>query len=217
MARGVVKRWKNGITSTLIEELPEEKNSRFNDVIADPEGRVFCGTMPSPEHPGSLYRLDTDGSICKILEGIGISNGLGFSTDLNHLYYTDSAKGEIYVFDYERNTGSITNQRVFARVDAVNGVPDGLTVDAEDHVWSARWDGGCLVRYTPSGEEILKIAFPARKVSSLTFGGKGYRDIFVTTAGGQDKATEGRGAGGLFRIQSSFQGRPEFRSKIKTG
>jgi D-xylonolactonase len=70
------------------------------------------------------------------------------------------------------------------------------------------------VRYTPGGEEALRIAFPARKVSSVTFGGSDYTDIYVTTAGGDQKAREGDGAGALFRLRLGIQGKPEFRSKI---
>ena len=89
-----------------------------------------------------------------------------------------------------------------------------MKVDVEGYVWSARWDGGCLVRYAPDGREVLRISFPARKVSSVTFGGTDYADIYVTTAGGDDKAQEGPGAGALFRLNLGIQGVPEFPSRI---
>ena len=215
MARGAVKLWRDGKLTTVIEEIPDEVTTRFNDVIADPEGRVFCGTMPTSSRPGRLYRLDPDRTLTKLLDGIGVSNGMGFTPDLKGLYYTDSPARNIYMFDYDRATGDISNQRVFVQTPDGEGVPDGLTVDAEGYVWSARWDGGVLVRYTPDGEEALRIAFPARKVSSVTFGGTDYTDIYVTTAGGDQKTTEGQGAGALFRLRLGIQGKPEFRSKIK--
>lgn len=89
-----------------------------------------------------------------------------------------------------------------------------MTVDAEGYVWSARWDGGCLVRYTPDGTEDRRIDFPAKKVSSVVFGGEDYTDIYVTTAGGNKKEIEGSGAGALFRLNFGIQGVPEFSSKI---
>jgi D-xylonolactonase len=89
-----------------------------------------------------------------------------------------------------------------------------MTVDAEGFVWSAYWDGWCLVRFTPDGREERRITFPAKKVSSLIFGGRDYTDIYVTTAGGGDKAKEGSGAGALFRINVGIRGLPEFRSRI---
>ena len=72
------------------------------------------------------------------------------------------------------------------------GGPDGMTVDAEGCVWSARWGGSCLVRYRPDGTEERSIEFPAKKVSSVIFGGPDYADIYVTTAGGDNKAEDGQ-------------------------
>jgi len=217
MAHGAIKTWRQGKLTTVLDEIPDERESRFNDVIADPLGRVFCGTMSTKERLGRLYRLATDGQLAKLLEGIGTSNGLGFTPDRRRMYYTDSRKREIYLFDYDQASGAISNQRVFVRTPEGEGVPDGMTVDAEGYVWSARWDSGCLVRYAPDGREVLRIPFPAKKVSSVTFGGKDYSDIYVTTAGGNRKAEEGAGAGALFRLRLGIQGVPEFPSRVRLG
>jgi D-xylonolactonase len=214
LAKGAIKVWREGRLTPVIESIPDEVTTRFNDVIADPEGRVFCGTMPTAERPGRLYRLDPDGTLTKLLEGIGCSNGLGFTLDHKQMYFTDSAKGEIYVFDYDSATGDITRQRLFLRIPHEQGCPDGMTVDAEGYVWSAIWDGGCLRRFAPDGTEDRRIAFPAKKVSSVTFGGEDYTDIYVTTAGGKHKETEGPGAGGLFYLNLGIQGVPEFLSRV---
>lgn len=216
MARGAVRTWRDGRLETLIEELPDEGDNRFNDVIADPEGRVFCGTMTAPSHPGRLYRLDTGARITQLLDGIGTSNGMGFTPDRTRLYYTDTGAHEIYLFDYDRKTGGIANRRIFVSVtERGAGRPDGLTVDAEGCVWSARWDGACLVRYAPDGTERLRIPFPARNVSSITFGGPGYEDLFITTAAGRNPAEAGAHAGALFHLRPGVRGVPEFRSRIR--
>jgi len=214
LERGAVKILKDGETSTVIDEISEELDTRFNDVIADPKGRVFCGTMPAKNHKARLYRLDADGSITKILDGIGISNGMGFTPDREQMYFTDSPRGKIYLFDYDLKTGKIKNQRVFVTVPESEGVPDGMTVDKEGCIWSARWDGGCLIRYKPDGKEDLRIQFPVKKISSVTFGGKDYRDIYVTTAGGDKREEEGPDAGALFYLNLDIQGVPEFLSNI---
>jgi sugar lactone lactonase YvrE len=214
MAKGAIRIWQRGELSTVIDAIPEERETRFNDVIADPEGRVFCGTMATEKRPGCLYRLDQDGRITRVLDGISISNGLGFSPDRKRLYYTDSAKGEIYVFDYENKTGTIGNRCVFIRIPASEGEPDGLTVDAEGYIWSARWNGACIVRYDPEGQEVLRVKLPAKKVSSLTFGGKDYKDIYISTAGGENRNEEGPGAGALFRLNLGIQGVAEFPSRV---
>ena len=214
MSRGAIAIWKDSKLTSVIDEIEGELESRFNDVIADPVGRVFCGTMPQESQPGKLYRLDLDGSITEILDGITCSNGLGFTPDLKQLYYTDSMKHEIYLFDYNQGTGSISNQRVFVTIPENDGVPDGMTVDAEGYIWSAHWDGGCLVRFDPFGNEERRIEFPAKKVSSLSFGGEDLTDIYVTTAGGDNKSEEGAGAGALFRLNLGIQGVSEFSSQI---
>jgi D-xylonolactonase len=189
--------------------------TRFNDVHADTQGRVFCGTMPTKQRPGRLYRLDRDGSIHKVLEGIGCSNGMGFTLDRKQMYYTDSEAYTIYLFDYDEATGGLSNQRIFVQHDASLGLPDGMTVDAHGFVWSAHWDGNALLRYNPQGEEVMRIPFPAKKVSSITFGGDDYSDIYVTTAGGDNKPVEGEGAGALFRLRvPGVRGLPEYYSRV---
>lgn len=219
MARGAVKIWRDGELTTVIDQIPDERESRFNDVIADPAGRVFCGTMPTRERLGRLYRLDPDGGLTRLLDGIGCSNGMGFTLNRKRIYYTDTRKGEIYLFDYDQETGAIANQRVFVRVPkgAGEGGPDGMTVDAEGYIWGARWGGACVVRYAPDGTEDRRIKFPAEKVSSVIFGGKDYTDLYVTTAGGNNKLQDGAGAGALFRVRlapEGIRGLPEFRSRI---
>lgn len=215
-ARGAVTIWRDGELTPVLEDIPDERETRFNDVIADPEGRVFCGTMPTNDRKGRLYRLDTDGSLHLLLEGIGCSNGMGFTPDRKQMYYTDTGAREIYLFDYDRATGAITNQRLFVFASDDQGYPDGMTVDADGNVWSTRWDGSCMVCYAPDGTEIQRITFPARKVSSVVFGDSDYSTMYVTTAGGDRKDTDGELAGNLFRLRlDGVRGVPEFRSRIK--
>lgn len=171
MDKGAIAVWREGKPlEYVIQEVPGEGDSRFNDVIADPEGRVFCGTMATRDHDGKLYRLDTDGSIRPVLEGVGVSNGMGFTPDRTRMYYTDSRIRQISLFDYDRATGALSNRRLFVETPEGEGIPDGMTLDAEGYVWSARWDGWALYRYGPEGKEERRIAFPAKKVSSVIFG-----------------------------------------------
>jgi len=214
MEHGAIKQLKNGALSTILEDVPEERETRFNDAIADPEGRVFCGTMPTDARPGHLYRLDVDRSLAQMEGSLGISNGMGFSPDLKYFYHTDSTARIIYRYDYERSGGGLSNRRELIRTSG-QGVPDGLTVDAEGYIWSARWDGSMLVRYTPAGAVDQTIYIAARKVSSVAFGGSGYGDIYITSGGGDNKVREGSNAGALFRVQMGIKGKAEFYSKIR--
>ncbi|MCY4527781.1 MAG: SMP-30/gluconolactonase/LRE family protein [Chloroflexi bacterium] len=214
---------RDGSLDIVIDGLPGEEENRFNDVIADPEGRVYCGTMckdsakaMAEEAFGSLYLLDTDGTISKVLDDIAISNGLGFTPDLSGIYYTDSPTGAIWLFDYDRATGAISNRRDFVASDDVDkdGLPDGMTVDAEGNVWSARVLTGEMHRYSPSGELVEAIDFPCDMVSSAVFGGEGLDELYVTTISSNDRETHGPGAGALFRLRPGVKGVPEFFSNV---
>ncbi|MBN1345352.1 MAG: SMP-30/gluconolactonase/LRE family protein [Phycisphaerae bacterium] len=213
--KGAIKTWRDGERKTLIEEIPAERETRFNDVGADPEGRVFCGTMSTDDRPGRLFRLDPDGTLTTVLEDVGCSNGIGYTPDRTRMYYTDSNKYEIYLFDYDRGSGAITNRRVFVKIPKELGLPDGMTVDADGYVWTAIWGGGCLIRFAPDGTEDRRLPLPANQVTCVTFAGEDYADMYVTTAGGQNKAENGPGAGALFRFRLGIRGVPEFRSKIR--
>ena len=213
--RGAIRVWHEGVGRTVVAEMPEERESRFNDVIADPAGRVFCGTMPKPDGtPGSLYRLDTDGKLTHLFGGIGCSNGMGFTPDRKHLYYTDSKPREVYLFDYDERTGSLSNRKLFLRLPEGN-IPDGMTVDGEGFVWTAIWGGSCIIRYSREGKELERIGLPAKLCASLAFAGPDYADLYVTCAGGDDKVANGPGAGGLYRVRGTgHRGVPEFVSRI---
>ncbi|NMC79141.1 MAG: SMP-30/gluconolactonase/LRE family protein [Chloroflexi bacterium] len=214
---GSVRTWQEGVIETIVDHIEGEEGCTFNDVIADPKGRVFCGTLPGKGHLGSLYRLDLDGSVTRLFGGIGCSNGMGFTADLKQMYYTDSTAGKIYVFDYDVESGALSNRRDLVSVDIkTEGLPDGLTVDTDGNIWSARWDGNSVFKFAPDGTQLDRIYFTARKCSSVTFGGDDLMDMYVTTAiGAEGKEGEGEGAGGLFCVRPGVRGVPEYFSRIK--
>jgi D-xylonolactonase len=215
--KGNICRWADGeVTDTIIERIDQEAaldGGRFNDVIADPQGRVFCGTL-SGDGGGRLYRLDTDGKLTKVMHGCTVCNGMGFTPDHQRMYFTDSVISIIWRFDYDQATGGLSNQHVFAKTPEDAGWPDGMTVDREGRVWSARWDGSRIVQLDSSGRDAMKIDLPARRVSSVMFGGDDYGDMYITTAGGDDRAANGAAAGALLRLRGVATGVAEFRSRV---
>ena len=215
MADSAVRLWSESGMETVVPGLPDEQGNRFNDVIADPEGRVYCGVMSTGQRAGRLYRLDPDGRISVMLENTSTANGMGFSPDLRHFYFCDSGKRTITRFDYDRATGNLANARLLLAPPAAEGKPDGMTVDTDGCLWSARWDGWQLARLRSTGETLTRIRFPARNVSSVTFGGEDYSDLYVTTAGAEDRDANGPLAGALFRLTPGVRGRPEFRSRLQ--
>jgi len=222
---GRVQPWNpdRGLGDPVVESIDGEGDSRFNDVIAGPRGRVFCGTMPTPDgEPGTLYRLDTDGSLSVAVEDAELSNGLGFTPDRRHAYFTETEASRISRYRFDQATGEFSDREPFLDASDLDGHPDGMTVDAEGHVWAAFWDGGRIARYAPDGTEQRRVAFSAKKVSAVTFGGPDYRTAYVTTALGPGEGPagtreeEGEGAGALFAADLGVAGAPEFRSRIET-
>jgi len=211
---GIINKWTGDSIEVVNDELKEEPQYQFNDVIADPMGRVFCGTLATEDSVGKLYRLDTDGSIEAVYEGVETSNGLGFSPDYDTLYFTESRKQRISEFGYDVGTGAISNRRTFVETPEDGGLPDGMTVDKQGGVWSAQCYGGHVVRYSKDGSVERRIDLPVTKVTSLIHGGPSYRDLYVTTGGGQNKKEQGDKAGTLFRFETEVSGRPEHFSRI---
>lgn len=216
--RGNVVVWRDGaVIDTIIDEIPDEAPTRFNDVFADPAGRVYCGTMPTRDRLGRLYRLDTDGSIHRLLDGIGCSNGMGLTRDGTGLYYIDTPTHHVYRFDYDRDTGSLTNQTVFITTPEGDdtGMPDGMTVDAEGNLWVAMWEGESVLHYGSDGQLIDKLPIPgAVNVTCPTFAGDGYDTMYITTAMGQNRPDTGEHAGALYAFKPGVKGVPECRSRV---
>jgi D-xylonolactonase len=210
---GEIVRLEAGETTTVVDEVPTDTHTRYNDCIAGPRGRAFCGTKGTEDGPGRLYRLDTDGSLSLVLDGLGLSNGMGFSPDCTRLYHTDSSNGTLYQLDYNEGTGRVWNRRPFVDVSDEDGMPDGLTVDSDGYVWSARYGGGCVVRYAPDGTEDRRVGLPVDQVTSVTFGGSEFDHLYVTTGGGAETPRE-PDAGALFRASAPVSGRSEFRSNV---
>ncbi len=201
--------WR-GVARTIIK-YSDDGMERFNDVSADPEGRVFAGTIGKTETSGGLYRVDLDGTITKLFDGTGCANGSGFSPDLQMFYWTCSTTKRLFRFRYHRETGELTERTEIYRAQN-EGTPDGLTVDAEGNLWSARWDGQTIVKHAPDGSVLGKIKMPVKTISSVCFGGSDYAKLFVTTASGKSCSSSEDGA--LFQIEGNFRGKPEFHSRI---
>lgn len=189
----------------------DKPQARFNDGAVDPQGRFWAGTMGDGAN-NHLYRLDPDGTVHAMESGISIANGIGWSLDHKTMYFTDSTLRMIYAYDFDAATGAIENRRAFSHTPNEPGVPDGLTVDSEGFIWSARWDGWKITRYDPEGNVEREIKIPAQCPTSCTFGGLNLDQLYVTSAGiGLDWMERVRQpeAGNLFRINVGIRGLPE--------
>jgi D-xylonolactonase len=123
----------------------------------------------------------------------------------------------IRVYDFDEKHGTGANCRVFvSALSSSRATPDGMAVDRDGFVWSAHNNEGCVVRYRPNGTEERRIHLPTPQVTSLSFGGTDYRDLYITTAGGHRRQRYGAAAGALFRVRPGVSGLPDFRSRIPT-
>ncbi len=194
----------------LLWEIPMAADERFNDAICDPEGRVIAGTKTDRDEDGSLWLFEAGRQPRRLLDGLKISNGMGFSDGGRTFYHTDSGDRAIYRYEYDPARGAIANRRVFAALSGPDGaVPDGMTVDSQGNVWTACWGGGCIRRFSPSGGQTAELALPAAQVSSVAFGGDRLDTLLVTSAA---VGTSGGEEGGVWLLEPGAQGVEEYRA-----
>jgi D-xylonolactonase len=224
---GGIHCWRRQDEYRTIVSQHQTESLLFNDIIADPLGRIYAGTLywgsAGMEKPGKLYLIDCAGQIVIVDEGIQLANGLGLSTDNRTLYFADSAARCIYAYAVDPQSGALSRRRTFVSVPVDDGIPDGITVDGQDYVWCAMWYGGQVIRYDPDGRIERRIALPVKQVSSIAFGGEALTDLYITTAGEAwpsalappglrfDTAEMG---GSLYRLRLDIPGKPEHRANL---
>ena len=185
-------------------------DNRFNDGKVDRAGRFWAGTMDSKEvHPsGTLYRVDFDLSWKAIDTGYRVTNGPAFSVDGRTMYHTDSAMQKVYRFAIDAE-GNAAERETFLQFSHHDGYPDGMTIDAEDCLWIAFWDGWCIRRFSPDGKLLSEIPVPVARPTSVAFGGAQLDQIFISTASRDLTEAELAGqanAGGLFTVRPGVRG-----------
>ena len=193
----------------------DRRDQRMNDGACDPAGRFWAGTMSDGEPragSGAVYRLEIDGEATRVIEGVTISNGIGWSPDNRLMYYVDTATQDIDRFDFDVDTGHIRNRQTLASVPKASGSPDGLAVDTEGCIWVAIAKGGLVQRFTPQGEIDAVVRIPVDFVRSCTFGGKRLTDLYMTTASvglSKGQLDQQPHAGGIYKCQTWVEGLPQ--------
>lgn len=202
-----------GALAMLAEVERDRPANRMNDGACDGAGRFWAGTMAfaSDVGAGSLYKLETDHRVEKVLDGLTISNGIGWSPDGRLMYYIDSPTHSLDVFDFALERGALSNRRRLAAIEAGGALPDGLCVDAQGYVWVALWGGWSVRRYAPDGRLERSIALPVSQVSACAFGGPDLADLYITSATNLLAPAQlglEPHAGGLFRCRPGVRGIP---------
>lgn len=186
---------------------PHLPDNRMNDGKADASGAIWCGTLDIPQKvdSGSLYRFTPDRRWRQIDSGYGVPNGPAFSPCGHWLYHADSTKRIIYRFARDAH-GGIQDRVPFIRFGEDDGYPDGMTVDAQGHLWVAHWGGARISRFNPEGLLDRAIALPARQVTNITFAGDRLDRMFVTSAATGLPPSDHDGA--LFEVDCGVTGLP---------
>ena len=200
-------------TKKLIADPEEDKpGNRFNDGKCDPAGRFWAGTMSTEgkKQAGALYRLEADGSVHKMIENVGTSNGIVWSADAAKMYYIDTPTRKVMAWDYHNDTGEISNPETSIEVPQEMGYPDGMTIDAEGNVWIALWGGSAVGCWNPETGELLRtIAVPAKNVTSCAFGDDDLGTLYITTARqgtSEEELEKFPFAGGVFKTRPGVKG-----------
>jgi sugar lactone lactonase YvrE len=204
-----------GDVEALLPIEADRADTFLNDSRCDPSGNLWVGSTTDEESFGSgaLYSVSPDLQLKQILSGLTIPNGLDWRPDGNLLYLVESYTAEIqsYAFPFPTMPDA---PHVLTRVSQETGIPDGLVVDAEGYLWVAMWGGGQVQRYTPDGVLDTVVQLPVSQVSSCTFGGPEFRDLYITTGAYRLSAEQLRSqpmAGALFRVSSLTLGLPPRR------
>lgn len=191
----------------LVDPEPDRPHNRLNDAKVDAQGRLWLGSKDDRDldASGALYRYDPAGTPVRVDDGYRVTNGPTFSPDGRHLYHTDSGLGCVYRFDVDAG-GHLSDRQPWLQFPTGWGFPDGMTTDAEGHVWIAHWGGGRISRFDPEARLVRSIALPATNITSCAFAGPALDRLFVTSAALDTDGAPAQGA--LFEIDPGVTGLP---------
>jgi sugar lactone lactonase YvrE len=197
-------------------------STRSNDGGSDAHGRFWLGTMqnnfdkdgndiPIKKNVGKLYKVEVNKKVTVVEEGLGIPNTFVWSPNNTKFYFTDTLNGKILSYNFELESGELSNKKDFANFE--RGHPDGSTIDTDGCIWNCRWGGSCVVRFTPDGEVDQIIEMPVQNITNCVFGGKDMKTLFITTASNKGE-NQNDLDGSLFAVNLDYQGLEDNKSKI---
>lgn len=204
---------ESGRLERIVDVESSRPSNRFNDGKCDPQGRFWAGSMDfaCTQPTGALYSLDANRECKRHVDGFAVTNGPTWSLDGRTMYFTNTATGHIFAFDFDPSNGTVSNQRLWLAFKESDGSPDGMTTDALGNLWIAHWGAGRVTCHAPSGEELARIDVPASNTTSCAFGGPNLTTLYITSAtvdlDDAQRAAQPE-AGGLFEIELDVQGLP---------
>ncbi|KAI9746566.1 MAG: hypothetical protein M1818_000279 [Claussenomyces sp. TS43310] len=197
----------------------QDDRLRSNDGAVDPQGRFWIGTMNdfhvgAPQAEGTMFRFDGDLTRNTIKTGLTIPNGIGWSRDRQTMYFTHSTEKTIFQYDFDAETGVISNERVFYQHEG-EGDPDGFKMDAEGNIWQSIYGEGRVLKISPEGRVIGQVDFPTRCMTCPAFVGE---ELWVTSAEEEEPERypeSAKNGGALFRVKVGVKGLQDFKFKLR--
>jgi sugar lactone lactonase YvrE len=183
----LVSREPDGTLVTHVD-LSALSNIGFNEIVVDGRGNIYINgggfNLMAGEKfaPGIVAMVTPDGIARQVADGIAFPNGMAVTPDNSTLIVAESYGKRLTAFDIATD-GSLSNRRIWA--DLVDGVPDGICLDAEGAIWYADVPNKRCVRVREGGEVLQTINLD-RGCFSCALGGPDMKTLFVV-------ATEWRG------------------------
>jgi sugar lactone lactonase YvrE len=178
---------------------------RMNDAKTDPAGRFWAGSceMEFQEGLGGLWRLDENWNPVRVLDGLTLPNGLGWSPDGSVFYLVETLARQILRFEFDPVSSTIVSAAsVLVDADAFPaGLPDGLAVDTRGHLWVASYQGSAVHEFSPEGVLLRTVPLPTLQTTSCAFVGPGLDELWVTSAASQIEPAADAAAGAIFRVE----------------
>lgn len=209
-----------GVLTALSDPPYDPSTMRYNDGRCDAAGRLWVGSIYEPrDHPGAALYSVAHGNIHDSGKRATVSNGLAFSPDNKTMYHADTTSHRIFAYDFDVENGHILDSRLLHQFSTdrehnYGGRPDGATVDSEGAYWCAMYEGGRILRLSPTGEILREIALPVRCPTMMAFGGDDLQTLYITTVSHKRPATELQQyplSGHLLSVRVDVAGLPEHR------
>jgi L-arabinonolactonase len=175
--------FESGACAMLATSSDLNEMVQLADGKVDRRGRFIVGSSDRAMEKarGKLYVLEGDATLREIDNDIIIANGPCWSPDNSILYHSDSIRNTIFAYDYDVDTGTAANRRVFASTADLGGIPDGATIDADGCMWMAICEGQKVVQFRPDGALERVIDMPVKCPASVMFGGAALDQLYVTS------------------------------------